>query len=264
MDTVTKRNHKIPSHRTTLSAAIVVVFSLVTAAGVAPSQTNTAQQDLRVLFIGNSLTYSNRLPEMVAALARAAKQKKFFYKTVAYANYSLEDHWNEKEVHKLLKGKKWDYVVMQQGPSASEDGRKLLIDYSKRFADEFEHSGARPVVFGIWAPRSYRPQMFERTIENYRLAAKEVGGIYVPAGRAWLLAMERDPTLKLYAPDDFHPSVQGTYLAALVVFQKLYGQSDIGLTPKLHLSVEGWIDLTDKEAKVLHLAATDAIATLGN
>jgi hypothetical protein len=245
-------------------AILIVVASLTSATDIARSQTKTAQQDLRVLFIGNSLTYSNRLPEMVAALARVAKQKKLSYKTVAYANYSLEDHWNEKEVHKQLKDKKWDYVVMQQGPSASEDGRKLLIDYSKRFAAEVVDSGARPVVFGVWAPRSYRPQMFERTIESYRLAAKEIGGIYVPAARAWRLALDRDPTLRLYSPDDFHPSVQGTYLAALVVFQKLYGKSDVGLTPKLQLGVEGWIELTDKEARLLHLAATDALATSEN
>jgi hypothetical protein len=159
-------------------AAMLVVASLLSAALAARSQTKTAQQDLRVLFIGNSLTYSNRLPEIVAALARASKQKNLSYKTVAYANYSLEDHWNEKEVHKLLKDKKWDYVVMQQGPSSSDDGRKLMIDYSKRFAEEIVRAGARPVVFGVWAPRSYRPQMFERTIETYRLAAKEIGGIY--------------------------------------------------------------------------------------
>jgi hypothetical protein len=241
--------------------SVACIFS---ASGVARSQTKTAQQDLRVLFIGNSLTYSNQLPEMVAALARAAKQKKLSYKTVAYANYSLEDHWNGKEVHKLLKDKTWDYVVMQQGPSASEDGRKVLIDYSKRFAEEITKAGARPVILGVWAPRSYRPQLFGRTIENYRLAAKEIGGIYVPAGRAWLLALERDPTLKLYAPDDFHPSVNGTFLAALVLFQKLYGKSEIGLTAKLRLAVEGWVDLTGEDAKVLHLAAGDAIAATEN
>jgi hypothetical protein len=45
--------------------------------------------------------------------------------------------------------------------------------------------------------------------------------VLLPAGEAWRAAWRRDPELKLYGKDGFHPSILGSYLAALVVFDRL-------------------------------------------
>lgn len=249
----------MPSAKKTRRYVTLVLASLLFGGAAATAQTNKTEKDLRVLFIGNSLTYSNQLPEMAAALARSSKRRKLSFKTVAYPNYALEDHWNEKEVHKLLDNNRWDYVVMQQGPSASDDGRRSLIEYVKKFSAKIKNAGARPVLFGVWAPRSYESRMFDRTIGSYELAAKEVDGVYAPAGRAWLLALQRDPHLKLYGPDGFHPTEAGTYLAALVVFRSLYSSAAVGVQSDLRLAPGSKFGLTDAQVKVLQLAAAEAI-----
>src|SRR5688572_5578026 len=60
---------------------------------------------LRVLFIGNSLTYSNDLPSVVEAFAKATGQRVFACKTIALPDFSLEDHWNKKDARKaIMKG----------------------------------------------------------------------------------------------------------------------------------------------------------------
>ena len=50
-----------------------------------------------------------------------------------------------------------------------------------------------------------------------------------PVGEAWLAAQRLDPSIPLYAFDGLHPSGEGSYLAALVMYATLYAKSPIGL-----------------------------------
>ena len=59
-------------------------------------------------------------------------------------------------------------------------------------------------------------------IASYRNAAKAAGADLFPAGDAWRRAWACDRSLALYGPDGFHPSRLGTYLAALVVYGRLF------------------------------------------
>jgi hypothetical protein len=43
----------------------------------------------------------------------------------------------------------------------------------------------------------------------------------MPVGDAWREAWAADSKLALYGPDGFHPSLMGTYLAALVIYRQL-------------------------------------------
>src|SRR5262245_25457547 len=82
---------------------------------------------VRILFIGSSLTYANDLPAMVCALARAARHEAQC-EIIAKPDYSLEDHWNERTARQAI-ARGWDFVVLQQGPSALPESRELLIAY---------------------------------------------------------------------------------------------------------------------------------------
>jgi len=114
----------------------------------------------------------------------------------------------------------WSVVVLQQGPSALDESRVLLIDYTKRFAAEIERVGARPALYMVWPSRA-RSFDFERVSASYAAAAKAVGGVLLPAGDAWRKAWRLDAGLALYGPDDFHPSRLGSALAALVIYRRL-------------------------------------------
>jgi hypothetical protein len=62
-------------------------------AGVSVGERN--ENGLNVLFIGNSLTYWNDLPAIIAALADSAKVKPLSWVQVAFPDFALEDHWAE-------------------------------------------------------------------------------------------------------------------------------------------------------------------------
>jgi hypothetical protein len=113
-------------------------------------------------------------------------------------------------------------VVLQQGPSALPESRRLLIAYTKRFDAEIKKAGARTALYMVWPSRARRGD-FQGVSQSYAVAAKEVSGLLIPAGDAWRAAWAADATLPLYGADGFHPSPTGTYLAALVAYEQIFG-----------------------------------------
>jgi hypothetical protein len=182
---------------------------------------------LRILFIGNSLTAANNLPAVLEALARP-QDCIVETQTIAFPGHSLEDHWNRPEARRAIAAGKWDVVVLQQGPSALPESRRLLREYTKRFDGEIRKAGARTALYAVW-PSSARPQDFPRVHDSYAQAAQDVGGVLLPVGSAWQAAWRRDKTLALYGNDGFHPGALGTYLAALVIYQETTGRSVVGI-----------------------------------
>src|SRR2546430_1214560 len=80
----------------------------------------------------------------------------------------------------------------------------------------------RTPLYAVW-PAPTGPASFEEVAEAYSAAATDVGGIYLPVTHAWLEAWRRDPALPLYSGDSFHPSGEGSYLAAAVIYGVLAG-----------------------------------------
>ena len=119
-----------------------------------PTLLFTQPTPTRILFIGNSLTYSNDLPAMVCAMARSAGRQ-VTCESVAKPDYGLEEHWNDREARQAI-ARGWDVVVLQQGPSALPESRRLLIDYTRRFDAEIKKAGARTALFMVWPSRTRR------------------------------------------------------------------------------------------------------------
>ena len=91
-------------------------------------QTNPQYQSTyNLLFVGNSLTYTNNLPSLVKQKA-AEKGIRVTTKTLANPNYAIVDHWADGDVQNLIKSQLYDFVIIQQGPSSQQDGYNMLIN----------------------------------------------------------------------------------------------------------------------------------------
>ena len=212
---------------------------------------------MRVLFVGNSLTYANELPEMARALAAAAGER-LEVEMVAMPDWSLEDHWAGGGARAAIARGGWDVVVLQQGPSALPESRALLVDYAQRFAAEIREGDAEPALYAVWPSRA-RSGDFDRASESYRQAAAVTAGIHFPAGEAWRAAWAADPTIALYGPDAFHPSEAGTYLAALVIYGRLFNRSPAGLPNALRLRSGATVRIPSATATTLQHAAESVL-----
>ena len=63
----------------------------------------------------------------------------------------------------------------------------------------------------------------------YTDIAFEVGAMLAPVGEAFAAALILDPGSPLWLPDNYHPSAEGSYLAACVFFTRVFSESPIGL-----------------------------------
>ena len=231
--------------------------------GTAPE---APEGSVKVLFIGNSLTYANDLPRTVSHLALSAGLAPCYCVTIAYPDFALEDHWDFREAVTALEDEAWDFVVMQQGPSALPSSRENLVLWAGVFGGLIAQNGAKPVMYGVW-PQLDRSFDFPNVAASYREAADSIGALFAPAGEAWQFAWAQDSTLQLYAADDFHPSPMGTYLAALVLFERIYSRSPVGAQQSAVVNgqVQPWPPATVRllqEAAAAANAAEDARVAL--
>ena len=209
-----------------------------------------ARPPLRVLFIGNSLTAANNLPAWVEELSRRAGRRRVVTHTVAPGGVSLEDHWTLTGAREVLAAEDWDVVVMQQGPSTLAESADNLRAWTIRWSDEIRARGARPALLTVWAEGS-RTYGLNAVIRSYRDAALAAHANVLPAGTAWRAAWRRNPALRLYGPDLFHPSRLGTILAALVAYCGLTA------TPPVAVPLP---EVPAATARVLRSAAAEALA----
>jgi hypothetical protein len=252
--------------RTAIAAsrfALVVslLFGCSGRSGAAGSKAEPAPGALRVLFIGNSLTYGNDLPGMVRALAKAAGQE-MFVDSVTFGGFSLDDHWSHGAAPKAIASRQWDVVVLQHGPATLPESRAAFRAAVKEYDRDIRKAGARPAFYMVWPPRD-RIAYFDAVRESYSLSASDVDGIFIPAGEAWRAAWKRNPDAPLYAGDGFHPSVAGSYAAALSIYGMLTGRSLKGLPSRLELEGGQGVEVPAALAKLLQEAAAEANKTYG-
>jgi hypothetical protein len=209
---------------------------------------------VHVLFIGNSLTAANELSAMVKAMAGAADVQVEF-DACTPGGVSLEDHWNDNHCRKLLAKQKWDFVVLQQGPSSRPQSAANLKEWAERWSNAIRQAGARPALYMVW-PYQDQKNGFEQVSRSYRAAAQAAGAIILPSGDAWREAIGSDSTIKLYDADHLHPTPCGTYLAALVICERLTGIRPDAVPARLRLSSGQTLELPADQVKLLQEAAT--------
>ncbi len=224
-----------------------------------PSGPTPARQTARrVLFIGNSLTYTNDLPGTVAAVALAGGDT-IEVQTVAGPNLALIDHVaGQTNAVDVIQSGQWDYVVLQQGPTPLPLYRDTLILATKWLQPYIQSAGARSAQLMVWPSATKRASFDDVRLSN-QLAAKSVGGLLLPAGEAWRAAWAAGPRVALYGADGFHPSELGTYLTALVVYEGLTGKDVTTLPPRITMGGKR-LQIPTATVRLLQRAAHETVA----
>jgi len=173
-----------------------------------------------ILFVGNSLTYFNDLPKLVA---RAGMNRGIEIRTemIAKPNYALEDHWNEGYMQLMIARNKYDFVVVQQGPSSQADGRIMLLDYGARIKNICIPQNTQLAFFMVW-PAFSNLHTFDGVINNYTAAAAATNSLLCPVGKLWKEHFLSTGDYSYYGPDMFHPSQAGSEHAAMIIFETLF------------------------------------------
>ena len=218
----------------------VIVRALVTSAFIAvlafqPGSGQAAPQlpgsPIRILFIGNSYTYVNNLPELVRGLAAGMSPAvSIETRQVTEGGATLRKLWNAGAALSAIRGERWDWVVLQEQSSLGAtmvNGQAIISDPSRlfwpavrQFDQEIRRRGARTVVLLTWGPPG-KPENSAALAHAYFTIARELGALVIPAGLAWERALRQRPDLPLFMNDNSHPAPAGSYLAALAAVATL-------------------------------------------
>ncbi|EDM73608.1 hypothetical protein PPSIR1_31238 [Plesiocystis pacifica SIR-1] len=188
----------------------------------------------RVLFIGNSYTFFNDLPALVANVTASVGQE---WETGAQAigGATVETHLFDPGTATLL-AEGWDVVVLQ-GQSVEPIFQTLVfeaavVDFAALV--EAESPGAELLLFETWA-RGEGSEVLDQLMmtaeemqqglsEGYAGAAEAASAEVVPVGQAWALALGEVPPPMLHTGDLSHPNLTGSFLTACMFSIALTGE----------------------------------------
>ncbi len=158
---------------------------------------------LRILFIGNSHTYYNDMPNMVAE-----KSRKEGYDCevtmIAHGGWFLEQHVQEPDVRFNILYGHYDYVVLQEHSHPFGPEEKLF-DAVRQLNTWIREANAKPLVYMTWAKKDEPDQQACMT-KAFRQAAEEANALLAPVGELWWEYRKNHPEVEMYAEDNAHAS----------------------------------------------------------
>ncbi len=247
-------------NRTKKILVSLLVLTLILLAPVANvSRTLKRSDQARVLFIGNSYTYFNNLPDMFSQLATSATPSKTVAaQRVVQGGATLKRLWEDGGALKVLQQSKWDYVVLQEQSTLPITDPATMYKYARMFDAEIKKTGAKTIFFLTWA-RQNQSENQAKLNDAYFAIAKELQATVAPIGIAWARAFKEDPKLVLHNEDQSHPNAAGSYLAACVLYATIFKKSPENLNGKLsgHPAKDDG-SIFDERVELINLNQTDA------
>jgi hypothetical protein len=200
---------------------------------------------IRVLFVGNSFTYYNNLPQVVSAMAKS-QDIIIETKHSTVGGSSLENHWKSErgtQTRIMIELEKWDYVVFNNHSLSAINTPEKFLDFSKKFADLVRTKGAEPIFMMTWAYKS-NPLMLPEIEKLHKKLSEQTNSNLIPGGPLFASSIKYRPDIELFH-DDIHPSSNGTYLLGLA-FYKYFTGGSVSTIP-------GNISTLDANGQILYL-----------
>jgi hypothetical protein len=203
-----------------------------------------AEDPQRVLFIGNSYTGVNKLPEVFLEVVKSSGRPAPVVKSSTPGGRTLKQHLDIAGSMKLVDEGVWDVVVLQgqsQEPAIAETDETVRKEFQESAAELCRRVRAKSPKVKIyfyetwarhadyWKAAKKGPdvganpkEMQTRLRKWYGFVAKDNGATFVPCGDAWELNYASAAPVRLHTKDNSHPEFIGTYLNALIFFGKIY------------------------------------------
>ena len=185
--------------------------------------------EVSLLFMGNSHTSANNLTNMVADMVRAGRPGVTVVSVEAPGYMFLDERLHHAPTIALLRSQSWSYVILQAQKYSTTGQFTYSTDEAKELIRMSREQRALPVMFPEWPRRGIDET--RRIYDLHVSIAQAESACVAPIGQAWDLALSRDPTLTLHAADGNHSAPAGAFLAALVLYTTITGQSPLGLPP---------------------------------
>ena len=180
---------------------------------------------MRILMLGNSFTFTNHMPQMLANLTGA----EVVYHTRGGARLSEQLNPNTRlgsQTQAALQKEKWDYVVLQEMSHGPFTATERFFSSVERLCSQIQQHGAVPVLYATWAYEKGSSKLESKgwdyedmawtMFAAYSKAARDNGALLANVGQRFYQLSQKE---QLYAADGVHPNEQGSRLAAETIGQ---------------------------------------------
>lgn len=208
---------------------------------------------INVLFIGNSFTYYNDMPTMFEHMSTEAGYQ-VHIEQIAYGGYQLSRYVAlgteaNQEVVDALERLDWDFVILQEQSAKPATNKTDFLLSVAQLDQLIDASGAQTVLYSTWSYRDGSTKLdntgytytefYQAITSSYQQAEQANDAIRVPVGTVFYnISMDGSP-INLITIDDFHPTPEGSYVAAFSFFTVLLGTDhEITYTPTTITSEE--------------------------
>jgi hypothetical protein len=218
----------------------IIIVLLVTLVSVAAA--NGQSQAKKVLFLGNSYTSYNNLPQIIADVATSMGDT-LEWDIEAPGGWWLYDHSiSAASINKIEAGN-WDYVVLQDqsqamtlpdsqmalGISSIQKLDSIINEYNPCAETMFYMTWGRKngdsLFYQVYSPWYEEPtyQFMDSLIHERYMQMSILNNAEVsPVGAVWKYIRQNNPGIELYQSDESHPSLAGSYLAACSFYTTLF------------------------------------------
>jgi hypothetical protein len=177
---------------------------------------------MKVLFLGNSHTFFNDMPELFARFVEVTTGEKPEVTMLAYSGRDLD--WHRREYFSLrfnLMHGGYDYCIIQQAAHPYPPIEQTL-ETGADIIDLCHRCGVKPVVYMTWAEKRF-PENQQKMIDTCEKLAGENDALLAPIGRVWQAVQTARPEIELYHTDGEHAGPYGDFLIAAVFCKLLAG-----------------------------------------
>ena len=178
---------------------------------------------MKVLFLGNSHTFFNDMPELFARFVEATTGEKPEVTMLAYSGRDLD--WHRREYFSLrfnLMHGGYDYCIIQQAAHPYPPIEQTL-ETGADIIDLCHRCGVKPVVYMTWAEKRF-PENQQKMIDTCEKLAAENNAILAPIGRVWQSVLNKYEDIDLFHRDGEHAGPYGDFLIASVFCKTLCGE----------------------------------------
>ena len=199
---------------------------------------------MRIAFVGDDFIRTSNLPYMIQLLAKDDPSSHFQLQVTSHTmvDASLAQLWKIDTKKTIFTPDSWDYVVLQPHSLwAATEGHVYLSQQSISVWARYVNSiQAQPVLFMTWPldrnNTTYGDRKYASTLKNYKNMHRLIHGyskaiakkndiMLTPIGDYWMHAMAIAPDIKLYSDNGYSPTIEGTYLTALIIYKTLVNGS---------------------------------------
>jgi hypothetical protein len=237
----------------------------------------TEKKITKILFVGNSYVYSNNLPEILEVITNNSSNDSLYSEMVTIPGSTLQIQWELGEALQKIHSKNWDYVILQGHSTLGLrliNGQLRINDpgnfykYVRLFNEEITKDSSETLLLLTWA-KKFAPEHQPKINNAYLNIGNELDIKVIPVGTAWQEVLNNYNDIELYWNDGSHPTFEGSYLTACVIYSSLFEKSPVGLIYNFEVnqvsesgeidedSSKSLIEIDSDKAKIMQSAAWD-------